>query len=77
MLDDEEIKIGQDHDVDSNENYEDNKNDIIAHGKNSVIVPGSHKSSKKEVAIKIIQKKNKSQADIEDIRDCIKMYQIA
>lgn len=78
MLDDEDIKMGEDHDEDNlvvdKKDDKNDRNKVIGIGKNSVIVSCSHKSSKKEVAIKIISKKDKKESEIEDIRDCIKMY---
>ena len=51
---------------------------ILGRGKsgNSIIVQGFHKKSKKQVAIKIISKKNMKMQEIDNTRDQIKMYQI-
>lgn len=43
----------------------------------SIIVQGSHKHSKKQVAIKVYQKKNLSNHQVEEIREIISIYQCA
>lgn len=42
-----------------------------------MFILGLHKLSKKQVAIKVVQKKNMSTSQVEDMRDLISMYQAA
>ena len=52
-------------------------NSVIAKtSSGNIIVEGQHKKSNQKVAIKIIPKKDKSTAEIEAVRDLIKLYQI-
>ena len=51
---------------------------VLGEGRSgSIIAGGKHIDSQKEVAIKIISKKDKTIAQIDEIRDQIKMYQLA
>ena len=62
---DEELEMGNSQasiDMDQVEKdvIEEKKNAVIGKGHNSVIVPGKHRKTTKDVAIKIISKKDKS-----------------
>lgn len=53
-------------------------NIVIGYGKSkSVIFKAIQKASKKEIAVKEILKKGKTNAQLEDIRDVITMYKIS
>lgn len=52
--------------------------DVLGIGaSDSIIVQGSHKQNKKQVAIKVYQKKHLSNNQIEEIRGVISIYQSA
>ena len=79
-LDDDDLKIGEDHENAEKVNLPDgeNLNQVIGYGKaGAIIIKGIHKSTKREVAIKIISKKNLTGPQIEDLRDLYKIYPIA
>ena len=58
--------------------YQFNLKKILAQGRSgSKIIKGINKMSRTDVAIKIISKDNKSTSQIEDVKDLIKMYEIA
>ena len=81
-----DLKLGEDaHQCHQDENIKDYLNNedekfqnILNRGENgSVIVEGIHKSSQRQVAIKIIKKCRLSLSEVENIRDTIHMYQVA
>ena len=54
------------------------ENEVLGYGKSkSVIIKAVQRSTKKEVAIKEIDKRKKTVAQIEDLRDVIAMYKLA
>ena len=58
--------------------YQFNLKNILNQGRSgSKIIQGINKMSRTDVAIKIISKDNKSASKIEDVKDLIKMYEIA
>ena len=82
LLDEDEINIGDDHENISQEYDEavivgtQKIDTLIGYGKSgSIICKGIHKDSRQEVAIKIIEKAQMTQAQIEDVRDMINILQ--